>query len=182
MNRKEALSGHPSESLFEEFQRLHQRLDEQFRAQFSRSLPLAEELVGTSIFDSAFVFGELKVGKGCWIGPYTIIDGSGGLEIGDHCTISTGVHIYTHDNVKQTLTAGKHPIEREKVTIGACTYVGPQSIITKGIHIGDHCLIASNSFVNKSIPPCSIAAGNPAKIIGRVEISGSEVKYVYDQG
>lgn len=193
MDRNEALKGTQAADLYSQFREMHDLLDAQFMQQFKRSLPLAEEVVdrwerarklgfgeGTNIYDSAFVFGSPKVGKNCWIGPYTIIDGSGGLEIGDNCTISTGVHIYTHDNVKETLSGGKLPIEREKVTIGSCSYIGPQSIITKGVNIGSHCLIASNSFVNRSVPDRSIVAGNPAKVIGKVEMVGTEITFNYD--
>ena len=140
MNRKQALENSGSLSFFEEILRLHSHLDEAFHQQFNRSLPFADEVLdrwerakklkfgeGSSIYDSSYVFGEVVVGKNTWIGPFTVIDGSGGLEIGDNCTISSGVHIYTHDNVAQTLSGGKASIEREKVVIGNCTYIGPFS-------------------------------------------------------
>lgn len=44
------------------------------------------------------------------------------------------------------------------------------SIISCGVSIGHHCIIGANSFVNKDIPDYSIAAGNPAKVIGEVRI------------
>ena len=47
----------------------------------------------TTIYDSSLVLGDVKVGKNCWIGPYTILDGSGGLCIGDCCDISAGAHL-----------------------------------------------------------------------------------------
>lgn len=115
MDRDKILGTGPSSNLFKQIIQLHKELDDGFINCFNRSLPLNETLLDrwdrakklgfgkdTSIYDSSLVFGEIKVGKNCWIGPFTIIDGSGGLEIGDFCTISVGVHIYTHDNVKQT--------------------------------------------------------------------------------
>jgi hypothetical protein len=56
-----------------------------------------------SAYDSCLVIGDVKVGKGCWIGPFAILDGYGGLTIGDCCTISAGAHIYTHYSVARTL-------------------------------------------------------------------------------
>ena len=183
MDRKKAVKGSQQEAVFNELNSLHERLFSEFRTQFDRSLPFTDELFdrwekakklgwgeGSSVYDSSYIFGNVSVGKESWIGPYTIIDGSGGLSIGDHCTISSGVHIYSHDNLKRTLTGGKVPIEHSPVSIGNCTYVGPQSIITKGIKIGAHCVIASNSFVNSSVDDFSIVAGNPAKVIGKVII------------
>ncbi|MBK6991969.1 MAG: hypothetical protein IPH34_09110 [Chitinophagaceae bacterium] len=59
------------------------------------------------------------------------------------------MQIYTHDNVKQTLSSGKMPIERLPVNIGKNVYVGPNSIITKNVTVGDFCVIAASSFINK---------------------------------
>jgi acetyltransferase-like isoleucine patch superfamily enzyme len=193
MNREQFLKNHPEEQTYNNLQLLHQSLFTEFKKQFNRTLPFTDEVFdrwerakklgwgeGSSVYDSSYIFGEVKVGKKCWIGPFTIIDGSGGLSIGDHCTISTGVHIYTHDNLKQTLSGGKLPIEQEAVSIGNCTYIGPQSMITKGIHIGNHSVVASNSFVNKNVEDYAIVAGNPAKVIGTVIVKEHDIEFDYN--
>jgi acetyltransferase-like isoleucine patch superfamily enzyme len=192
MDRKKALENKDSSKTLAELHHLHADLFSEFKAQFDRSLPFNEEVFdrwekakalgwgeGTSVYDSCFVFGKATVGKNTWIGPFTIIDGSGKLEIGDNCTISAGSHIYTHSNLKQTLSGGKMPIEREPVKIGSCTYIAPQCIIGMGITIGDHCVIAANSFVGESFPDYAIIAGNPAKQIGRVIISENDISFDY---
>ena len=46
---------------------------------------------GTSIYDNSIVIDDVKVGKNTWIGPNTLLDGSGGLEIGSNCSVSCGV-------------------------------------------------------------------------------------------
>lgn len=171
---------------------LHHKLDAHFKNTFDRSLPFNEEISDrwerakklgfgekSSIYDSAFVFGDVKIGKNCWIGPFTIIDGSGGLSIGDNCTISVGVHLYSHDNLKQTLTGGAVEIERSILVIGNNTYIGPQSIIAKGITIGSYCVVAANSFVNSDMENNTIYAGNPAKKIGNVLVDGQKVTFNY---
>jgi acetyltransferase-like isoleucine patch superfamily enzyme len=192
MDRKKVIAGSSSEKLFNELNDLKEHFSEAFKKRFERSLPFSEELFdrweranklgfgeGTSIYDNSFVFGKVTVGQNCWIGPFTIIDGSGELSIGDHCTISSGVHIYTHDNVKKTLSGGKLPIEHAEVSIGNYCYIGPQSIISKGVRIGNNCVVAVNSFVNKNIEDLSIVAGNPAKKIGNVIIAGDEITFEY---
>lgn len=196
MDRRKALEEDAAAgALFESIHGLNDRLGTAFREQFNRSLPFTEAVFdrweraaslgfggGTGIYDSSFVFGDVQVGANTWIGPYTIIDGSGGLTIGDHCTISAGVHIYSHDNVAQTLTGGKAPIERHPVTIGDRCYIGPQSIIAKGLTIGECCVIGAGSFVNKDVPPFSVAAGTPAKVIGRVHIEDGSLRIEYFTG
>lgn len=124
---------------------------------------------GTSIYDSSLVFGDVRVGKSTWIGPFTILDGSGGgLVIGHHCAISAGVQIYTHDTVQSVLSGGKVAPERDATSIGSNCYIGPNTIITKGVSIGDGVVIGANSFVNKDIPSGSKAYGTPCRVVGRI--------------
>jgi acetyltransferase-like isoleucine patch superfamily enzyme len=151
----------------------------QFR---QRSLPFADYIVdrwqkarllgfgeGTSIYDSSLVLGDVKVGENTWIGPFTVLDGSGGLEIGDTCSISAGVHIYTHDTVKWATSGGKSPAERAPVRIGSRCYIGPNTVISKGVTIGDGCVIGANSLVNSDVPSGMKAWGTPCRVQGKVE-------------
>ncbi len=119
---------------------------------------------GTSVYDSCLVIGDVSLGQHCWVGPYTVLDGSGGLRIGDHCTLSAGVQIYTHDNIAQTLTGA--PIERSPVVLGNRVYLGPNVVVGRGVTIGDGVVVGANSFVNVSLPAGSKAAGNPVRILG----------------
>ena len=125
---------------------------------------------GSSIYDSSIVFGDVKVGENTWIGPNTILDGTGGLSIGNNCSISAGVHIYSHHTVKWALSGGKSPYEYAQTAIGNCCFIGPQAIIQSGVTIGNHCIIAANSFVNKDVSNNMILGGSPGKILGEVEI------------
>ena len=149
------------------------------REKFQRVLPLADYLVdrwdkarvlgfgeGSSVYDSCLVLGDVKVGRSCWFGPFTVVDGSGGLEIGDHCTFSAGSQVYSHDNIAQTLDGS--PIERSPTKIGSHVYVGPNSVIARGVTIGDRVLIGANSLVTSDVPSGSKVAGNPARVIGQV--------------
>lgn len=143
---------------------------------WQRSLPMADYVVdrwqkarelgfgeGSSIYDSCLVIADVKVGCNTWIGPFTILDGSGGLEIGDFCSISAGVQIYTHDTVRWAISGGRCPPERAPVRIGSRCYIGPNVVISKGVTIGDGCVIGANSLVNSDVPSGMKAWGNPAK-------------------
>lgn len=120
---------------------------------------------GTSIYDSSVVFGEVKVGENTWIGPFTVLDGTGTLKIGDNCSISTGVQLYTHDTVQWAISGGKAPYEYAPTIISDNCYIGPNSIISKGVHLGRGTIVGANSFVNKSFPAHSKIGGNPAKLL-----------------
>jgi carbonic anhydrase/acetyltransferase-like protein (isoleucine patch superfamily) len=162
---------------------------------FERSLPFADGLFDrwerakrlgfdaeTSIYDSACVFGKVRVGAKTWIGPYVLLDGSGGgITIGATCSISAGVHIYTHDTVLWALSGGKMAQRVGPVVIGNRVYVGSQSVITRGVMIGDMAVIAANSFVREDVPPRTIVSGAPAVPIGCVEGDDDNVWLVFKQ-
>lgn len=151
---------------------------------FNRTLPLGDYVVdrwekakelgfgeGTSIYDSSVVLGEVKVGDHTWIGPFTVLDGSGGgLEIGSHCSISAGVQIYTHDTVDRSLTGGLAPITKAPTRIGSNCYIGPNTVIAKGVAIGDHVVIGANSLVLKDIPSGNKAFGTPCRVVERIDL------------
>lgn len=94
------------------------RTQEEMREKYNRYLPIAELFVDrwekarklgwgseTSVYDSCIVMGDVKVGDMCWVGPNTLLDGTGGgIVIGNYCDISAGVQIYTHDSIERCLT------------------------------------------------------------------------------
>nr|WP_321260210.1 acyltransferase [uncultured Pseudodesulfovibrio sp.] len=167
--------------------------DMKMQERFRRSLPFADALFdrweraemlgfgkGASIYNSSLVFGDVKVGENVWIGPFTILDAHAEIiEIGDSCSISSGVHIYTHDSVIHALSGRKKPLQSSPVSIGECSYIGAQSIIGAGVSIGSHCVVGANSFVNRDVPPKTIVAGSPAKKIGVVTIDGDDIFLKY---
>lgn len=175
--------------------RLYHELRSERRRQWQRDLPF-DELVfdrwerarslgfgeGTSIYHNSYVYGEVTVGRNTWIGPYTLLDGTGGLSIGDNCSISTGVQIYSHDTVRWALSGGTAEYEHAAVSIGSCCYIGSQSVLTMGVTVGDHCLVGACSFVNRDLPPYTIAVGIPCRPIGRVDVSeDGHVELVIEQ-
>jgi len=119
---------------------------------------------GSSCYDNVLVLGDVSVGNNTWIGPNVILDGRGGLEIGDFVSVSAGVQVYTHDTVAWSTSLGQEPEETAPTKIGNGVYIGPQTVIQKGVSIGDQAIIGANSLVNKDILPRVKAWGNPAKV------------------
>lgn len=166
------------------------RLDEHKRAEWDRSLPIPELLndrwarakrLGfgdrASIYDSAVVLGDVSVGADTWIGPNTILDGSGGgLEIGLWCTVSAGTQIYTHDTVRRSLSGGTVDRHAARTEIGDRTYIGPLCVVTAGVRIGAMCVVASHSLVNTDVESRSVMGGQPARRLGSVVGDGDEIR------
>jgi len=154
------------------------RLRDEKRGKYNRVLPFGDYFSdrwekasylgfgeGTSVYDNVVIIGNVTVGENTWIGPNVILDGSGGLQIGSNCSISAGVQIYSHDSVKWAISGGTENYEYADTEVGNNCYIGPNTIIIKGIKIGDCSIIGANSFVNVDIPQDSKAYGNPVKIV-----------------
>lgn len=79
-----------------------------------------------------------------------------GVHVGEETYVAFDAAILTHD-----LTRGLYL----NTHIGRRCFIGARSIILPGVTIGDECVIGSGAVVTKDIPPRSLVAGNPAKII-----------------
>ena len=100
---------------------------------------------GTSCYNNVLILGDVKVGKNTWIGPNVILDGSGGLEIGDYVSISAGVQIYSHHTVNWSISLGTKPVKMEPTKVGGDVYLGPNSIIQMGTSIGKKAVVGAMS-------------------------------------
>jgi acetyltransferase-like isoleucine patch superfamily enzyme len=166
--------------------------DAELRSRWQRSLPLQDALVdrwqraaklgfgpGSSIYGSAMVLEPVSVAGNTWIGPNTLLDGSGGgIVIGEYCSIAAGVHIYTHDTVRWALSGGVAERTVGPVRVGDRCYIGPMSIVVAGVTIGRCSVIGANSVVLQTIPERTVVAGSPARVIGCVEGEGEDVRIV----
>lgn len=84
-----------------------------------------------------------------------------GIHIGDNTWILRDAMVLAHDQCRGNNGRGK----LFDTYIGKNCVIGVRSIVLPGVSVGDHCVIAAGSVVTKNIPPHSIVAGNPAKII-----------------
>lgn len=134
---------------------------------------LLKNEIGNQFNNFCIVRGKefIELGDDVWVGYFCLLDGSGGLKIGSKVSISSGVHIYTHDSSNYRLhdtekdtDNGTH-IDRAPVTIGNNVQIGANSVVLKGVTIGNNVVIGALSLVNTNIPDNCIAVGNPCKII-----------------
>ena len=153
------------------------RLRSSMRDDWSRRVPTGDLLTDrwetarflgfgedSSCYDNVLVLGEVRVGKSTWIGPNVVLDGSGGLTIGDFCSISAGAQIYTHHTVAWATSLGEEPVERAATAIGNGVYVGPGAVIQMGVTIGDRAVIGAMTLVNRDVPAGARCYGVPGRV------------------
>lgn len=125
----------------------------------------------------AWIIGDPQIGEGTWIGAFCLIDGMGGLKIGKWCDISCGAHIVTHSTVKRCMSERKYnQVDKAPTEIGDYVFIGENATVLKGVQIGHHSVVAAGAVVkeNSKIPPYSLMAGVPAKIVKNLkkEVAG----------
>lgn len=110
--------------------------------------------------DGDLIIGEkVSIGTGCFISA-----DEGAVQIGDYTMVGPNVCIVGNDYRYDKLDV---PIAQQEKTskgivIGKDVWIGVGCAIMDGVTVGDHCIIAPNSVVTKSLPARSIAQGVPA--------------------
>ena len=109
----------------------------------------------------------LRVGDHSNIGPYSYIGCSGFISIGNNVMISPRVSIYAENHVFDSTedTIKSQGIKRKTVVIEDDCWIAANSIILAGVTIGKGSVVAAGSVVSKDVPPYSVVAGVPARII-----------------
>lgn len=120
---------------------------------------------GSSCYDNVLVLGDVEVGEHTWIGPNVVLDGSGGLTIGSHCSISAGSQIYTHNSVAWSTSLGQAPVQRSSTFIGNGVYIGPGSVVEMGVTIGDKAIIGALSLINSDVAAGTKCFGIPGRMV-----------------
>jgi acetyltransferase-like isoleucine patch superfamily enzyme len=94
------------------------------------------------------------------------------VEIGDHCMLANGCFVsdgsHRFDDPDKPIT-WQGFTTKGPTRIGDNCWLGANVVVTTGVTIGERCVIGANSVVTRDIPPRSIAAGSPAKVIKQVE-------------
>lgn len=120
------------------------------------------------------VFGSaeniLEIGKGTYIGMNSILNGfAEKLIIGCNVSIAQNVNIMVDSGPNASVLLQKlYPLKKERIVIGDHSWIGASSIIMPGVVLGKFCVVAANSYVNKSFPDYSVIGGTPARLLKKM--------------
>jgi acetyltransferase-like isoleucine patch superfamily enzyme len=128
--------------------------------------------------EDAWIVGDPDIGEGTWIGPFTHLDGSGGLRIGAGCDISTGAQIYTHSTARRCVSGRAcNTVDRASTILGDHVFVGAGAVILMGVTIGNGAVIGAGAVVTGDVAPYTVVAGVPARTIANVVVDGEDVRF-----
>jgi len=113
--------------------------------------------------------GLLSLGTRTVIGPNTRIMAATQVRIGARCMISWNCSIFDSIGHRMWLQGRDEAVVEAPITIGDDVWIGPHTIIMKGVEIGPNSIIGAGSVVRRTIPPNSLAYGNPARVVGKVD-------------
>ncbi len=126
------------------------------------------KIEATSVFENKTA--TVKIGRRCNLGDNLQIHCADSVTIGDNVGIAWDVIIMDHNYHSLTgFSEGEPDLDPRPVVIGDRVWLGIRTIVLKGVHIGDGCVIGAGSVVTRDIPPNTLAAGNPAKPIKLIE-------------
>jgi acetyltransferase-like isoleucine patch superfamily enzyme len=111
---------------------------------------------------------RVRIGEGSFLNIGVMVAAVELVEIGDHCMFANGCFVTDGDH---RFDDPDKPVPWQGFTtkgptrIGDNVWCGANVVVTSGVTIGERCVIGANSVVNRDVPPLSVAAGVPAKVL-----------------
>jgi acetyltransferase-like isoleucine patch superfamily enzyme len=133
-----------------------------------------------------FPFNAFTLGSGSVIEDFaTVNNGMGDVYIGNHVQIGLGNVIIgpvtiadnviiaqnvvmsglNHGYQDVSIPIGMQPCTTNEIYVGADSWIGANAVLTAGVRIGEHAVVAAGAVVTKDVPAFSVVAGNPARVI-----------------
>ncbi len=109
--------------------------------------------------------GSIVLGSDVFVGPYAVLYGHGGIEIGDHSLVSMHCCILSseHTLAPVGVTIRSQPDILHPTRIGRDVWLGARVTVLGGVSIGDGCVVGAGAVVTRDLPPGTIARGVPAR-------------------
>ena len=115
---------------------------------------------------------RIRIGSGAFLNLGVMVAAQELVEIGDHCMLANGCFV---SDAAHRFDDPDRPVPWQGFTskgptrIGDNVWCGAHVVITSGVTVGERCVIGANSVVTGDIPPFSVAAGAPARVLRTIE-------------
>ena len=127
---------------------------------------------GTSIRPYAQLLadgGFVKIGRGCTVNSFCILNGAGGLTIGDYVMIGAQTTIiagnHSFDDPSRSIHDQDAEGTREGIVIADDVWMGYGVRIMDGVRVGAHSVLAAGAVITRDVPENAIVAGVPGKVL-----------------
>lgn len=111
-----------------------------------------------------FLGRNIVIGENCVINKRVLLDGRGGLSIGNNVDIAREVCIWTAEH---DIHSNTHCYVAYPVIIEDFVWIASRAIILPGVTIGKGAVVAAGSVVTKDVPSMAVVGGVPAKVIAQ---------------
>lgn len=138
--------------------------DEELRALMSRLVGYRVD-DGFRLFPPVYTdFGKnIKIGKDVFVNSGCCFQDQGGVTLGDGCLVGHNVVFATLDHDIRPERRGD--MTAAPIVVGKDVWIGAHATILKGVTIGDGAIVAAGAVVTRDVPPNTIAAGVPARVV-----------------
>jgi len=132
----------------------------------------------TRISDTVFMYRSenIRIADNVFVWHYSILDGTGGLDIGAGTQVGAWVGLFTHsshiairlygDHYQDVPEADKVGFQTAATSIGRYVFIGAAAKVLPGVSVGDGALISAGSMVTKDVEPFAVVTGSPAEVVG----------------
>jgi acetyltransferase-like isoleucine patch superfamily enzyme len=120
---------------------------------------------------------RIRIGGGTFLNVGVMVAASELVEIGEHCMFANGCFV---TDANHRFDDPTRPVPWQGFTskgptrVGANVWCGAHVVVTSGVTIGERCVIGANSVVTTDLPPFSIAAGSPARVLRTIAYTEPE--------
>lgn len=123
-----------------------------------------------------------SIGEGVWVGKELLIIDDCSLKeraiIGNRVAFAPRVTLVLQSFPNYSRIKEIAPTKCEDILIGDDTWLGTGSIILPGVSIGEGSIVGAGSVVTRDVPPYTIVAGVPARVVRSLDISSVEVERI----
>ena len=113
--------------------------------------------------------GHIRIGNDSWVGPFCLLYGNGGIEIGNHVMVAahTSINTVSHHAERTDTPMSEQGTYLDPVAIEDDVWIGLHAVILQGLTIGKGAIVGAGAVVTRSVPAYSVVAGVPARVVDR---------------